>query len=205
MGAKVDLVGQSFGYLTVTHFYGMSQDGMVRLWACQCDCGGVIVVPTKRLRNGATRSCGCLRTKQLIARNTRHGESKTPLYRLWRAMLNRCQNPSNPAYPRYGGRGITVCPEWYEFSSFKESMGDCPPGKSLERVDNNGPYSPENCIWATPKEQNSNRRDNVLVRLSSGDIVTVTEAARRLTIPRMTLTRRLKSGEFLGARLWDNT
>jgi hypothetical protein len=88
--------------------------------------------------------------------NTTHGKSKAPIYPLWQGMLDRCNNPSNSRYARYGGRGIAVCDEWLDFAKFYADMGDCPPGKSLDRKDNNHGYSKDNCRWATAKEQASN-------------------------------------------------
>lgn len=203
MPVKVDLVGQVFGQLSVLKFFGMTEDGMVRLWLCQCSCGGQATVSTKRLRTGITRSCGCLRASVTAARNTTHGLSKTPMYLLWSAMHSRCYNPNNRAYNRYGGRGIVVHPRWHSFEAFLSDVGEKPPGKSLDRIDNHGAYGPDNFRWATPVEQNSNRRDNVLVAMPDGQVVTKNEAARRIGVHRNALTRHLaKTGSYLGVTPW---
>lgn len=202
MGVHLDLTGCVFGSLTVVKLHGTTTDRMTRLWDCVCSCGGVKVVPTKRLRNGMTKSCGCLLSSTLRERNTTHGESKSPLYLIWQAMVSRCHNPRNKRFKDYGGRGISVCASWMDYSQFKKDMHPKPIGKTLDRRDNSKEYSKANCRWATYQEQNSNRRNNVLVSMPNGDIVPIAEAARRLSSPRMTLTRRLKSGEFLGAKLW---
>lgn len=182
MGKKVDLIGESFGQLTVTSFAGMTEDRMTRLWLCVCDCGGSITVPTKRLRNKMTKSCGCLMSKVLKVRNTTHGMADTPLYRLWSAMHSRCYNPNNEAFHRYGGRGIYVDDRWHSFENFMADVGEKPKGLSLDRLNNDGPYSAINFRWATYTEQNSNRRDNVFVKMPNGEAVTKAEACRRIGV-----------------------
>lgn len=122
-----------------------------------------------------------------------HGKVGTPVYRSWGGMVSRCTSPTNPSYPRYGGRGITVCPEWMDFRQFYADMGDPPAGTSIERLDNDGPYSPDNCRWATPIEQNNNRRANRHVNVN-GERLTWAEAARRSQIPYGTLAYRIKAG-----------
>lgn len=203
MGVKVDLVGQKFGKLVVLKFHGMSQDKMTRLWHCKCECGGAILVPTKRLNNGDTKSCGCLSPEVTATRNTSHGCSDTALYRIWRSMLNRCHSPANEAFPRYGGRGITVDPRWHTFENFKKDMGTKPKGMSLERLENNLGYSATNCKWATYTEQNSNRRDNVYLTMPTGDRVTLAEAARRLGVATGSVTYGIsRKGSYKGVTPW---
>jgi hypothetical protein len=146
-----DLTGQKFGRLTVVE---RSHTNRHVFWHCVCDCGGTTVTPSNRLRLGRTTSCGCARAD--------HGEAKhgacTPLYRVWLSMRERCNNPKAKSYANYGGRGITVCPEWDSYQQFAADMGERPPGRSLDRKDNDGPYAPWNCRWATALEQMANTR-----------------------------------------------
>lgn len=126
--------------------------------------------------------------------NSTHGQSKTPIWTIWLNMRQRCENPKNPAYDRYGGRGITVCERWQSFELFAADMGPRPSSKhSVERIDNHGPYAPGNCRWATDVEQGSNKRNNRLVELD-GVTVTINEAARRTGIQRKTIAYRLDHG-----------
>lgn len=107
--------------------------------------------------------------------NFKHGMTRTKLYYIWGGMRGRCFNPKNHKYPEYGGRGITVCARWdNSFENFVEDMGECPPGFALERKDNNGNYHPNNCVWATQKDQQRNRRNNRMIEIG-GIIKTIAE------------------------------
>lgn len=155
-----DLTGMRFGKLVVRDYMGGSK------WLCDCDCGRETVVATHALSSGGTKSCGCLAHEKTVARNTTHGESGTRLYRVYRGMINRCYNANTDAYASYGGRGIKICDEWLsDFLAFKKwayASGydpDAPRGKcTINRIDNDGDYCPDNCEWTDSKSQRANQR-----------------------------------------------
>lgn len=194
MTAVVEMVGRRCGRLTV-----MARAASQRrqaMWACACDCGALVTARGTDLRNGNTTSCGC-RVLEILARSV-HGGARRHQRRtehvIWCSMLQRCENPKSRAYARYGGRGIAVCARWRaSFSAFLADMGARPPGMSIDRRNNDGPYDAGNCRWATSREQNGNRRDNVRVQFG-GETVCRAEAARRLGIRSSALGRRLAKG-----------
>jgi hypothetical protein len=194
-----DLTGQRFGRYVVLSRSGVGPKGMAT-WLCKCDCGTEKIMIGNTLRMGKVISCGCY-FKEVAYQNgkstKKHGQTRTPTYKSWQSMLERCYNKNVKYYNNYGGRGIEVCERWKtSYENFYEDMG-LRPGKeySLDRIDVNKNYSPENCRWATNKEQSRNKRNTVYVEYE-GQKMPIIEASEKSGIPYRILLGRLNKLEW---------
>lgn len=159
----MNLTGQKFGRLTVIELLSERKNAE-KVYRCKCDCGNYTNVRSGSLKQGLTRSCGCLGREQVISCNTTHGKRYTRIYGIWKTMKTRCNNKNSPKYKNYGSRGIVVCDEWRnDFEAFYNwAMNNgYRDDLSIDRIDNDGNYSPDNCKWSTPKQQVRNRRNTV--------------------------------------------
>lgn len=189
MGTAKELTGQKFGRLTVLEYVENNKNGAI--WSCCCDCGKKTMVRAYSLTSGKTKSCGCIQREIIGSRRFTHGKTKTSIYYTWASMLDRCTNSNHANYKHYGGRGITVCERWLKFENFYSDMGVAPEGKTLDRIDNDGAYHPDNCRWATRAEQDRNKRGLHIITFN-GTSKIISDWAKELGIHRTTLSFRVK-------------
>ncbi len=165
MNKRRIIKGERFGRLTIVR--ELEKKSTHRAFECRCECGNVTVSSLCNLMAGHTRSCGCLAKEVRIAVFTTHGQTNSAEYNAWRGMRQRCLSPDNPEYERYGARGIKVCERWRSFENFIADIGEKPsPSHSIDRINNDMDYSPDNCKWSTPKEQARNRRTSLMLEFN---------------------------------------
>lgn len=193
MKKRIDLSGRVFGRWTVLEMSsGLDRKPTAQsLWKCRCECGNVKDgILYGCLTGGGSKSCGCLH-KELAgnrSRTARYGNHA--MYTTWMSIKTRCYNANHPSYKNYGGRGITLDQRWHKFENFLKDMGDRPKGYTVEREDNNGPYSPSNCVWATKLTQGRNKR-NSRFQDWKGEKITLTELARMENVAFCSLRNRI--------------
>lgn len=197
MSKKLDLLGQRFGRLVVIDSAPNKKckGGQTKtVWKCKCDCGNFCYVTTQELRKGDTVSCGCYASEQKKIRSIIHGQRYSRPYKIWSDMKARCFNPKENGYHNYGGRGITVCDEWLDsFENFYDwvKQSNYKDNLTLDRIDTNGNYCPENCRWSTKEEQANNTRRNFYIKYNE-ETHTLAEWGRILNVPPGLIRYRLK-------------
>ncbi len=191
MSRLIDLTGKRVGNLTVVQRAENDKFGNTR-WICRCDCGKTVIRHGHNLRDGKSLDCGCGLPRRMSVIATKHGGKGTRLYSIWIDMNRRCNDPKAPHYENYGGRGIRVCVAWSDFAVFREWANDngYDDRLTIDRIDNNEGYSPENCRWTTIKTQENNRRNNTLLTLNK-ETRTLSQWAEITGIHRATISRRI--------------
>lgn len=195
-----DLTRKKFNRLYVLKLL-RDKRGLIK-WLCKCDCGNITNVRGDFLKNGVTKSCGCLQKEIVTQRGFVHGMYKTRFYCIWENIKSRILNPNNPKYKYYGGRGIRICQGWQKFENFKQDMffpysehvkkyGE--KNTTIDRIDNAGNYCKENCRWATQKEQMNNSRCVRFITFNKKTL-SISQWAEKLGMPRTTLYNRLWKG-----------
>lgn len=191
----MDYTGYKFGMLTVLRRADdriMPSGKHEIMYECVCNCGNVKTVRISSLKNGNTKSCGCYRAKSSSDRRTKHGASQEKIYRVWRTMKDRCESPTNKSYYLYGGRGIKVCEEWHDsavFIAWAKENGYVE-GTTLDRIDSNKDYCPENCRWVDRTTQNNNTSRNHMITFN-GKTQTMAEWSRETGISYHAIKSRL--------------
>ena len=192
MGKRLDLIGQIFGRLTVKEFSHMNKHKKT-MWRCECDCGNEVTVHGNSLMRGDTKSCGCYNIEKAKERFTTHGKRYSRVYRMWANMLSRCNNPETTNYEDYGGRGIRVTDRWFDFENFYADMSEPLLDQTLDRIDCDGDYCPDNCRWADIETQNNNKRNTHWVEMR-GLKMSLTQWSRFLGLKERAVSSRVRRG-----------
>jgi hypothetical protein len=192
-----DITNFRFNKLCVLGFAGKKERQYY--WFCECDCGNIKKIRSANLFNGTIKTCGCRILKKKIKKpdsRLKHGHSRagqhTETYSIWKAIIQRCNNPKNTRYNSYGNRGIAVCQEWLHFENFLKDMGERPKGLSIDRINNDGNYCKENCRWATIDEQMNNRQNTLKIEYNN-KIQSLKEWSVELNISYNTLYARVQT------------
>ena len=199
LGGKFkDLTEMTFGKLTVLECVGNTKGGHAQ-WLCRCECGNEVIVASSHLKSEHTKSCGCLQRNKVGMLNKKHGMRGTKIYNTWKSIKKRCFNPNCKDFGSYGGRGIKMFEAWInDFQAFYDYVSKLPhygeAGYSLDRINNNGNYEPNNLRWATAKEQGRNKRNNRIVQYD-GEKMCLAEAVEKSNIQLGTVIRRISRGE----------
>lgn len=188
----VDLTNNKYGRLTVLK--KLQNHNKHIMWLCKCECGNEIKASGYNLKSGHVKSCGCLKSELSRKRKLTHGLSKTFLYAEWARIRRRCNNPNMTCYKDYGGRGIKVCSEWDSVENFINwsLLNGYKNGLSIDRIDNNKGYSPDNCRWVTRKVQANNKRNNHLITYN-GETKTLAQWSEHLNLPYGVLKYRINN------------
>lgn len=192
-------IGARYGLLTVLRLGPPGTQKKKRRWVCRCDCGNEVTRRVSELTGGRAYSCGCVKREHIGPRKTKEGAlSGTRSGRTWYMMMERCYNPKDVNYANYGGRGIVVCEEWRQsLRQFCLDMGERPEGMSIDRIDNDGPYSKDNCRWATAAEQRRNTRRTIRVEWE-GSLWLLVDLCLELNLSYSMIRARLRAGWPLG-------
>lgn len=191
LGSTAKIVGKKFGILTALRRVGSDKSKKNSVWLCRCDCGNYKELSLPNLK--LSTNCGCMTSELLRRSNTTHGKSNSRIYHIWNAMLQRCYNKNTINYERYGGRGIRVSKQWHKFENFYNDMKNGYSDKlTLERIDNYGNYSPQNCCWVTYKKQANNTRRNKLITFR-GETLNQTQMLKKYGINRGAFNTRIKN------------
>lgn len=198
MPKLINLTGMTFGRLIVLGRVPVlaTRNGFKNaMWDCRCECGNSTQVAGANLRSGETGSCGCFHKERVIAAKTKHGLGNSPAHRSWSGMLQRCHNQNSNGYYNYGAKGITVCERWrMSFADFHADMGPRPKGHTLDRIDNTKGYSPENCRWASVRDQSRNTSRTFLISYNENTHC-LSDWAKLAGVSRTTIYSLIRSGE----------
>lgn len=193
MAKLIDITGLTFGkWKVLEHKYKKNN---AHYWLCKCECGNTAIVRGGSLKQGTSKSCGCVGKQKTVRRSTKHGGYGTRLYRIWDDMKARCNNPNSISYCNYGAKGITICDEWKDFKLFRDWAlnNGYKENLTLDRINNKKGYNPSNCQWITMVEQQNNKSTNHFITFK-GETLTMAQWARKLNFPYNLLCQRMSRG-----------